>query len=169
MAVTACSTMCTQGAVQSASLRSVMRAVQGPRAIYTSGKGSSAAGLTASVNQDPNTREFYLEVGWPWHPVLQWLRGQQLLLRCCCAGWTARCFLTSNHRGLRFLNKRPLLLEYLLHYRQFTSESIHDFYPDFHSSFQGICLSIAVYKSIFKELQGLLSNPSYQGPFLGGI
>jgi DNA replication licensing factor MCM5 len=34
-----------------------------PIAIYTSGKGSSAAGLTASVQRDNNTREFYLEGG----------------------------------------------------------------------------------------------------------
>jgi len=34
-----------------------------PIAIYTSGKGSSAAGLTASVQRDANTREFYLEGG----------------------------------------------------------------------------------------------------------
>ncbi|CAG8460766.1 14544_t:CDS:10 [Ambispora leptoticha] len=34
-----------------------------PVAIYTSGKGSSAAGLTASVIRDPQTREFYLEGG----------------------------------------------------------------------------------------------------------
>ncbi|KAI9023295.1 MCM2/3/5 family-domain-containing protein [Hyaloraphidium curvatum] len=34
-----------------------------PVAIYTSGKGSSAAGLTASVIRDPTTREFYLEGG----------------------------------------------------------------------------------------------------------
>ncbi|KAK5161614.1 minichromosome maintenance protein 5 [Oleoguttula sp. CCFEE 6159] len=34
-----------------------------PVAIYTSGKGSSAAGLTASVQRDHNTREFYLEGG----------------------------------------------------------------------------------------------------------
>lgn len=34
-----------------------------PTAIYTSGKGSSAAGLTASVQRDANTREFYLEGG----------------------------------------------------------------------------------------------------------
>lgn len=34
-----------------------------PIAIYTSGKGSSAAGLTASVQRDPSTREFYLEGG----------------------------------------------------------------------------------------------------------
>jgi len=31
--------------------------------VYTSGKGSSAAGLTASVTQDHGTREFYLEGG----------------------------------------------------------------------------------------------------------
>ncbi|MCJ1310381.1 minichromosome maintenance protein 5 [Agyrium rufum] len=34
-----------------------------PIAIYTSGKGSSAAGLTASVQRDTNSREFYLEGG----------------------------------------------------------------------------------------------------------
>merc|ERR1712185_376072 len=34
-----------------------------PIAVYTSGKGSSAAGLTASVIRDPRTREFYLEGG----------------------------------------------------------------------------------------------------------
>jgi len=34
-----------------------------PVAVYTSGKGSSAAGLTASVVRDPATREFYLEGG----------------------------------------------------------------------------------------------------------
>ncbi len=30
-------------------------------AVFTSGKGSSAAGLTASVVRDPSSREFYLE------------------------------------------------------------------------------------------------------------
>lgn len=34
-----------------------------PIAIYTSGKGSSAAGLTASVQREQSTREFYLEGG----------------------------------------------------------------------------------------------------------
>jgi DNA replication licensing factor MCM5 len=34
-----------------------------PVAVYTSGKGSSAAGLTASVIRDASTREFYLEGG----------------------------------------------------------------------------------------------------------
>lgn len=34
-----------------------------PIAIYTSGKGSSAAGLTASVHRDAQTRDFYLEGG----------------------------------------------------------------------------------------------------------
>ncbi len=34
-----------------------------PRAVYTSGKGSSAAGLTASVLRDKQTGEFYLEAG----------------------------------------------------------------------------------------------------------
>ncbi|GFH22273.1 DNA helicase, partial [Haematococcus lacustris] len=34
-----------------------------PICVYTSGKGSSAAGLTASVVQDAGSREFYLEGG----------------------------------------------------------------------------------------------------------
>lgn len=34
-----------------------------PIAIYTSGKGSSAAGLTASVQRDASSRQFYLEGG----------------------------------------------------------------------------------------------------------
>ena len=34
-----------------------------PIAVYTSGKGSSAAGLTASVIRDASSREFYLEGG----------------------------------------------------------------------------------------------------------
>ncbi|CAH9086694.1 unnamed protein product [Cuscuta epithymum] len=34
-----------------------------PVAVYTSGKGSSAAGLTASVTRDNSSREFYLEGG----------------------------------------------------------------------------------------------------------
>ncbi|KAF8591962.1 MCM-domain-containing protein [Ramaria rubella] len=34
-----------------------------PIAVYTSGKGLSAAGLTASVQRDPVSREFYLEGG----------------------------------------------------------------------------------------------------------
>jgi DNA replication licensing factor MCM4 len=34
-----------------------------PRGIYTSGKGSSAVGLTAYVSKDPETKEFILESG----------------------------------------------------------------------------------------------------------
>ena len=34
-----------------------------PIAVYTSGKGSSAAGLTASVTRDPSTRNFVMEGG----------------------------------------------------------------------------------------------------------
>jgi len=34
-----------------------------PRGIYTSGKGSSAVGLTASINKDPITKELVLESG----------------------------------------------------------------------------------------------------------
>lgn len=33
-----------------------------PICVYTSGKGSSAAGLTAAVVQDASSREFFLEV-----------------------------------------------------------------------------------------------------------
>lgn len=34
-----------------------------PRGIYTSGKGSSAVGLTAYISKDPETREIILESG----------------------------------------------------------------------------------------------------------
>jgi DNA replication licensing factor MCM6 len=34
-----------------------------PRAVYTSGKASSAAGLTATVIKDPETGEFGIEAG----------------------------------------------------------------------------------------------------------
>lgn len=34
-----------------------------PIGVYTSGKGSSAAGLTASVVRDASSRDFYLEGG----------------------------------------------------------------------------------------------------------
>lgn len=34
-----------------------------PRGIYTSGKGSSAVGLTAFITRDPETRESVLESG----------------------------------------------------------------------------------------------------------
>jgi len=34
-----------------------------PRGIYTSGKGSSAVGLTASINRDPETKELVMESG----------------------------------------------------------------------------------------------------------
>ncbi len=33
-----------------------------PISVYTSGKGSSAAGLTAAVVQEASSREFFLEV-----------------------------------------------------------------------------------------------------------
>ncbi len=36
---------------------------QAPIAVYTSGKGSSAAGLTASVIRDAASGEFHLEAG----------------------------------------------------------------------------------------------------------
>ncbi|EEB06311.1 MCM complex subunit Mcm5 [Schizosaccharomyces japonicus yFS275] len=49
------------GTAKSQFLKFVERAA--PIAVYTSGKGSSAAGLTASVQRDAATREFYLEGG----------------------------------------------------------------------------------------------------------
>lgn len=49
------------GTAKSQLLKFVEKAA--PIAIYTSGKGSSAAGLTASVQRDASTREFYLEGG----------------------------------------------------------------------------------------------------------
>lgn len=49
------------GTAKSQLLKFVEKAT--PIAIYTSGKGSSAAGLTASVQRDQNSREFYLEGG----------------------------------------------------------------------------------------------------------
>jgi DNA replication licensing factor MCM5 len=49
------------GTAKSQLLKFVEKAA--PIAIYTSGKGSSAAGLTASVQREQHTREFYLEGG----------------------------------------------------------------------------------------------------------
>ena len=49
------------GTAKSQLLKFVEKAA--PVAIYTSGKGSSAAGLTASVQRDQTSREFYLEGG----------------------------------------------------------------------------------------------------------
>ncbi|KAG6571762.1 DNA replication licensing factor MCM2, partial [Cucurbita argyrosperma subsp. sororia] len=37
----------------------------GNRAVYTTGKGASAVGLTAAVHKDPVTREWTLEGGAP--------------------------------------------------------------------------------------------------------
>ena len=48
-----------------------------PRGIYTSGKGSSAVGLTAYVTKDPETRDIVLESG-------------ALVILCGCGCW---CFL----------------------------------------------------------------------------
>lgn len=34
-----------------------------PRSVYTTGKGSTAAGLTAAVVREKNTGDYYLEAG----------------------------------------------------------------------------------------------------------
>ena len=49
------------GVAKSQLLQSAARIA--PRAVYTSGKGSTAAGLTAAVVRDPKTGEYYLEAG----------------------------------------------------------------------------------------------------------
>jgi hypothetical protein len=50
-----------------------------PRAVYTSGKASSAAGLTASVVKDAETGEFTIEAGALMLAVrILFLRGQLL-------------------------------------------------------------------------------------------
>ncbi len=49
------------GVAKSQLLQSAARIA--PRAVYTSGKGSTAAGLTAAVVRDSKTGEFYLEAG----------------------------------------------------------------------------------------------------------
>lgn len=49
------------GVAKSQMLRFIHRIA--PRGIYTSGKGSSAVGLTAYVTKDPDTKEFVLESG----------------------------------------------------------------------------------------------------------
>ena len=54
-----------------------------PIAVYTSGKGSSAAGLTATVIRDSHG-EFYLEVTSSQPDVGSW--GWPVPPACCCAG-----------------------------------------------------------------------------------
>ena len=49
------------GAAKSQLLQSAARIA--PRVVYTTGKGSTAAGLTAAVLRDPRTGEYYLEAG----------------------------------------------------------------------------------------------------------
>jgi hypothetical protein len=53
--------------------------------VYTSGKGSSAAGLTAAVVQDASSREFFLEVSLglgSWRVVLASLHGAPCVVQC---------------------------------------------------------------------------------------
>jgi len=52
---------CSKGTAKSQLLKFVEKVA--PIGVYTSGKGSSAAGLTASVLRDPSTRGFVLEGG----------------------------------------------------------------------------------------------------------
>jgi MCM P-loop domain len=60
---TACSMVLSNCRCRSSKLQNTqVECVQAPIAVYTSGKGSSAAGLTASVIRDPQSGEFYLEV-----------------------------------------------------------------------------------------------------------
>ena len=54
-------TSITLGTAKSQLLKFVERV--SPIGVYTSGKGSSAAGLTASVIRDPSTRNFVMEGG----------------------------------------------------------------------------------------------------------
>jgi replicative DNA helicase Mcm len=49
------------GVAKSQLLQSAARIA--PRSVYTSGKGSTAAGLTAAVLKDPKTSEYFLEAG----------------------------------------------------------------------------------------------------------
>ncbi len=49
------------GVAKSQLLQSASRIA--PRSVYTSGKGSTAAGLTAAVLKDPKTNEYFLEAG----------------------------------------------------------------------------------------------------------
>lgn len=54
-----------------------------PRGIYTSGKGSSAVGLTASVVRDPETRDLVLESG-QWKSVVVFCLFWSLSIRSAC-------------------------------------------------------------------------------------
>ena len=62
--LTSCSEYSTNSNPFSLSL-SLSRYVEktGQRAVYTTGKGASAVGLTAAVHKDPVTREWTLEGG----------------------------------------------------------------------------------------------------------
>ena len=69
-----------------------VKCVQAPIAVYTSGKGSSAAGLTASVIRDPQSGEFYLEV-----TVAR--AYQTLCIGEPSRGWVCECCMTAAARG----------------------------------------------------------------------
>jgi hypothetical protein len=51
-----------------------------PRSVYTSGKSSSAAGLTATVAKEPETGEFCIEVISVFGNLVHFLSLEQILL-----------------------------------------------------------------------------------------
>jgi DNA replication licensing factor MCM4 len=57
-----CSYPCSYEGTSKSQLLSYVHKIT-PRGIYTSGKGSSAVGLTASVVRDPETKDMVLESG----------------------------------------------------------------------------------------------------------
>jgi DNA replicative helicase MCM subunit Mcm2 (Cdc46/Mcm family) len=57
----ACDAAAAAGTAKSQFLKYVEKTA--PRAVYTTGKGASAAGLTASLHKDPITLEMTLEGG----------------------------------------------------------------------------------------------------------
>ena len=80
-----------------------------PIAVYTSGKGSSAAGLTATVIRDSHG-EFYLEVSHS-NPVLRPQRVAQVLQgahSCLARSGLGRCVTLAVHRPVVYLQSLVL-------------------------------------------------------------